>query len=131
MTEITTTLEAIADGYMNATAGSESEARTQLIAALRDAYELGAMSKPEPAPAPRTAFGQAANPDQRAGFLAHVMHSIPAQVIEQHGENALLAMLRQTMRDLAQTGADPFRDMSIQVVGMPDGASVVTGEARV
>lgn len=132
MTEETPILKALADELVQTIFElGAKEATAAALSALRDAYELGAMSKPEPTPAPRTAFGQPANPDQQAGFVARAVHTIPAEKIAEHGEDALLAFMRQTMRELAQTGADPFRDMTIQVVGMPDGASIVAGEGRV
>ncbi len=133
----TETLAALVDGYMNTPATDENEARTQLLAALNDAYDLGAMSVPQPpastaTPAEKlTAFGQALDRSKREGFVLNVVHTIEPDKVAEHGEDVLLAWIRQTLRELAANGADPLKDATVQIVGLPDGTVVVTGEAGV
>lgn len=79
--------------------------------------------------AARTSFGQPADPQKRQGFVLNVVHTIQPEQIAEHGEDALLAWIRQTLRELAANGANVLADASLQIVGMPDGVVVVTGEA--
>lgn len=134
----TESLAALADSVIAVDKpGALDWARGTIYAALNDAYELGAMSVPEPpastaTPAEQlTAFGQALDQTKRAGFVAQVVHTIDPEKIAEHGEDVLLAWIRQTLRELAQGGADPMKDATVQIVGMEDGTVVVTGEGLV
>jgi hypothetical protein len=104
--------------------------RPSLSAEVADAlYTAGV--RPPVAAAPRTAIGQPADETTRQGMIARAVHTIPPEKIAEHGETVLLAWIQQSIRELAQAGADPFRDVSLMIVGMQDGTVVVTGEARV
>ncbi len=87
--------------------------------------------RPPIAAAPRTAIGQPADAATRQSMVAQVIHTITPEKIAEHGEDALLAWIRQSLRECAAAGANPFADASVMIVGMPDGTVVVTAEARV
>lgn len=132
------TLDALADHAHQQTIGSSTaDGLAAIRRAVQDAYDLGTSASEQPA-APRltlaeerTAFGQAANPAKREGFVLNAVNTIKPEQITEHGEDALLAWIRQTLRELAANGADPMKDATIQIVGMDDGTVVVTGEAGV
>lgn len=108
----------------------------KIAGALHDAFELGKIS-----PTARTAvdmtdlLGPGALPPATPttpGLMARVVHTIEPAAFAEHGpELPLLAYLQQSVRELAAHGAQPHRDMTLQVVGMVDGTTVVTGEAQV
>jgi hypothetical protein len=80
------------------------------------------------AAAPDAVVGQAGEPGAAQGMLAHVVHTIPAEQVAEHGVDALTAWIRQALRDGEKAGADP-RGMAIALVPMADGTVVVTAEA--
>lgn len=87
--------------------------------------------RPPIAAQPRTALGQPVDAATRQGMIAQAVHTIAPEKVAEHGEDVLLAWIRQSLRELAATGADPLRDASVMIVGMDDGTVVVTAEARV
>lgn len=100
-------------------------------AAIADALFTAGV-RPPVAAAPRTAIGQPADATTRQGMIARAVHPINADTIAEHGvEVSIMAYLQQSIRELAQLGADPAKDSSFMVVGMEDGTVIVTAEARV
>jgi len=124
---LTETLEALTTGVCDAIMPPPGS-RGTIFAALRDAYDLGAMSQtgPEPAPETRDAFGQLTDPEKREGLMVQVVHTIEPEQIAKHGyELSVMAWVQQTFRELHAGGAT--QDMTIAIVPVGD-TLVVTGE---
>jgi hypothetical protein len=112
-----------------ATRARVSSDDTERIAA---AFLAAGYRKPAPTdPKPSAREVAAAAKTGGVGMIVQAVHTIRADQLDEHGEDAILAWIKQALRELAAGGANPYLDATVQLVGMNDGTLVVTAEGLI
>ena len=102
---------------------------TEKIAA---AFLAAGYRKPAPIdPKPSAREAAAAAKTGGVGMIVRAIHTVKADQLAEHGEVAVMAWIRQSLRELAALGANPMVDATVQLVGMDDGTLVVTAEGLI
>lgn len=131
----TETLSALCDEQIGKLTARGSYSRPQLHATLlqlaRDAYELGRLAESptaQPRASARDTFG-ARTGALTEGLAVHVVHGIKAEDYARDGELCLLAWIQQTFREIAQNGADPAKQLTLDLARLENGNILLTAEA--
>lgn len=131
----TETLAALVDEQIGALTARGSYSGPQLRAALlqlaRDSYELGRLAESPTAPpraSARDTFG-ARRGTPTEGLAVHVVHGIKGEDYDRDGEMCLLAWIQQTFREIAQNGADPAKQLTLDLARLENGNILLTAEA--
>lgn len=131
----TETIAALVDDIVKRLVSEGAYTVTQLRAALlqltRDAYELGRLAEAPTAPpraSARDTFG-ARTGAPTEGLAVHVVHGIKAEDYARDGELCLLAWVQQTFREVAQNGADPAKQLTLDLATLENGNILLTAEA--